>query len=272
MANNTGLENAGRIQEAVCIETKKVYDSCRDKECIEDLRVYFTPCGQDVINNSCSVKPKSAEVIWSDIDVEPVAFNKGYYTVNIRFYFKVCVEACVPCQCKPVVVEGLAVYDKKAMLFGSEGSAKLFSSKKTADCCGPQSTMADNMPEASVELVDPVLLASKLLECNELPGCCCQCQCGCVDVEALPSSICGCFDGAFVIDPERKLYVTLGLFTIIRLSRSVQLLMPVYDFCIPENESGCDIEEPCDLFQRFQFPLDEFFPPASKDKKSCCCD
>ena len=29
-------------REAVCIHTKKIYDSCRDKDCIEDLRVYPT--------------------------------------------------------------------------------------------------------------------------------------------------------------------------------------------------------------------------------------
>ncbi len=30
------------IQEAVCINTKKIFDSCRDQDCIEDLR--FLPC------------------------------------------------------------------------------------------------------------------------------------------------------------------------------------------------------------------------------------
>ena len=32
------------IREAVCIHTKKIFDSCKDKDCIEDLRVYPT-CG-----------------------------------------------------------------------------------------------------------------------------------------------------------------------------------------------------------------------------------
>ncbi len=29
--------------EAVCIHTKKIFDSCRDKDCIEDLRFYPPP-------------------------------------------------------------------------------------------------------------------------------------------------------------------------------------------------------------------------------------
>ena len=44
------------IQEAVCINTKKIFDSCRDQDCIEDLRFYPVQCGQDVINNAVSVK------------------------------------------------------------------------------------------------------------------------------------------------------------------------------------------------------------------------
>ena len=34
------------IREAVCIHTKKIFDSCRDKDCVEDLRVYPTRCSQ----------------------------------------------------------------------------------------------------------------------------------------------------------------------------------------------------------------------------------
>ena len=34
------VEDFGCIREAVCIHTKKVFDSCRDKDCIEDLRFY----------------------------------------------------------------------------------------------------------------------------------------------------------------------------------------------------------------------------------------
>ena len=29
------------VKNSVCIHTDKVYDSCKDKDCIEDARVYF---------------------------------------------------------------------------------------------------------------------------------------------------------------------------------------------------------------------------------------
>ena len=30
------------FKEAVCINAGRIYDSCSDKDCLEDLRVYFT--------------------------------------------------------------------------------------------------------------------------------------------------------------------------------------------------------------------------------------
>ena len=35
-----------KIKEAVCIDTNRVYDSCADKDCLEDLKVYFTNSAQ----------------------------------------------------------------------------------------------------------------------------------------------------------------------------------------------------------------------------------
>ena len=80
------------VREAVCIHTDKVYDSCRDKECIEDLRVYFPVCHQSLIDSAMNVKLSNVEILWVQTDVEPLSFNQGYYTVDIRFFFKVSVD------------------------------------------------------------------------------------------------------------------------------------------------------------------------------------
>ena len=69
-----------RIREAVCIHTKKIFDSCKDKDCIEDLRVYPTRGCQEVIDRAVSVKAGCAELLYAYIDVEPVTFNRGFYT------------------------------------------------------------------------------------------------------------------------------------------------------------------------------------------------
>ena len=65
------------LREAVSIHTRKVTDSCRDKDCIEDLRVYLTRESQALLDASAGAKARCAELVYAYIDVEPVAFNRN---------------------------------------------------------------------------------------------------------------------------------------------------------------------------------------------------
>jgi len=52
----------------------------------------------------------------------------------------------------------------------------------------------------------------------------------------------------------------------------VQMLMPVYDYCMPNKECTPTSENPCDLFHKMSFPVGEFFPPAMEgDGGGCGC-
>ena len=42
MADNKNYPDLHHIKEAICIDTNRVYDSCADKDCLTDLRVYLT--------------------------------------------------------------------------------------------------------------------------------------------------------------------------------------------------------------------------------------
>ena len=76
------------FKEAVCIDTNRVYDSVSDKNCLEDLQVTFPDDVQSIVNNCCSLKHKEVEVENVYMDVEPIPFNKGFYTVDITFFFQ----------------------------------------------------------------------------------------------------------------------------------------------------------------------------------------
>ena len=76
------------FKEAVCIDTNRVYDSVSDKNCLEDLQVTFPDDVQSIVNNCCSLKLKEVEVENVYMDVEPIPFNKGFYTVDITFFFQ----------------------------------------------------------------------------------------------------------------------------------------------------------------------------------------
>ena len=248
-----------RIREAVCVHTKKIFDSCRDKDCIEDLRVYLTRSSQEAVDRAVSVKAGCAQLLYAYIDVEPVTFNRGFYTVDVRYYYRISADAFVG-TVRPVEVTGLAVFDKRVILFGSEGNAKIFSSQAG---CGPDGQRLPNTtaPVAVVEAVDPLILGMKLLDvCDCRP---CPCQCQWTDV---PPAVATAFPEELAFTGEsHRMYVTLGQFSIIRLERDTQLLTPVYDYCMPEKECPCDggscQEDPCELFRKVQFPVGEFFPP-----------
>ena len=166
-------------------------------------------------------------------------------------------EAVVKACPVPVTVEGLCVFDKRVILFGSEGSAKIFSSDTVLDDLDIPGCRRSNLPTAVVEAVDPIVLDARAEDrCKP-----CRCDCGLTEI---PAFIAQSFDQPLLFDDNggRRYYVTLGQFSLVRLERDTQLLIPVYDYCIPQTEcSGGDQEDPCGLFRSVAFPVNEFFPP-----------
>lgn len=267
MPENRSL--CGHEKEQFCIHTRKVYDACRSKDCLEDIRVYLTCEGQAVLNNAINVKPKSANILWTYVDVEPVPFNDGFYTVDAKFFYRVEADAFCGMN-RPITIEGLATFDKRAILYGSEGSAKIFSSQMLEnDRNDKQLPPRTNLPTATVEVVDPVLLGVKVVEpCDRFCGCESSC---CRSVNDVPETICACFrDRLTQGDNDRRLYCTLGQFCIMRLERDTQIAVPTYDYCVPEKECPGHAEnDACDMFAQFRFPVNEFFPPDKRPERSC---
>ena len=258
MMETGGACDTNGIREAVCIHTRKIFDSCRDKDCVEDLRFYPAAGGQVIIDRAVSLKAGKAELLYAYIDVEPVGFNRGFFTVDVRYFYRVSVDAFVGAS-RPVTVTGLVAFDKRVILFGSEGSAKVFSSSMNQVGLDCQNLPGTNLPTAVVEAVDPLILGIKMADrCERV----CPCTTTNEFVE-IPAAISSAYpDGLDVSSDGRRVYVTLGQFSIIRLERDSQLLIPAYDYCVPQKECpGCGEEDPCAVFRRVQFPMEEFFPP-----------
>lgn len=263
--------SAGSFREAVCVHTSKVYDSCKSKECLRDIRVYLCREAQELLNSGgiVSVKPRDAELLCVKIDVEPVAFQRGFYTVDIRFFYK--IECEISCAVgRPRIIDGLSVFDKRVVLYGGEGGARIFSSQFVDDGMDVQLCPQSNRPKAVVEVVPPVLLDARIVAPET------ACNCCCCAIHEIPRAIGPCFAGDdIVLGAEGyQLFVTLGQFSIIRLERDIQLLMPAYDICLPRRDcssSGAAGEEqdPCAIFANFEFPIDEFFPPKLDCPDAC---
>ena len=258
------------IREAVCVHTDKISDSCLAKDCIEDLQVYLTVPSQQALDCAVSAKARYVELLHVGVHVETVPYSTGYYTVDLTFYYRVIADASAAGG-RPTTVAGLAIFSKRLVMFGGETSARSFSSRSGVSCLCKQAIQAGNVPEAIVEVVDPMILGSRVQE---------VCSCGCCPPSppVIPEAILGCFEEQLVLDGESKrLLVTIGQFSIARLERSTQLLIPTFDYCIPsktcKNVGSSNTESPCEVFGQIEFPMDAFFPSKNDScipaKDSC---
>lgn len=242
------------LQQALSIHTKKITDSCRDKDCIEDLRVYLTRQSQTALDNAAGAKVRCADLLCAYIDVEPVAFHRNHYCIDVTFYYRILADATNGCQ-RPSPLQGLAVFSKRAVLCGEESCAHIFTSNTRIGCPDKPTIYSENIPTAVVEVLDPMVLSSKVKD---------TCSCKDSTLIQIPDNICRLFDSDLVLTGEnRQLFVTLGQFSIIRLERDAQLLVPILDYSIPTKECcdtpGC-AEDPCELFSRIPFPTTRFAP------------
>ena len=141
------------LREALSIHTRKITDSCRDKDCIEDLRVYLTAGSQAVLEVSAGAKVRCAELLYTYIDVEPVAFDRNRYCIDVTFYYRILADAIVG-NARPAALYGLAVFSKRAVLCGEDSRAHIFTS--STRICEPDGVtrMSSNRPTAVVEVTD----------------------------------------------------------------------------------------------------------------------
>lgn len=248
-------KNSGNIREAVCINADRIYDSCGDKDCLEDLRVFFTDATQPIVDEAYLVKPKSVEVMDVVMSVEPVPFHKGFYSVDMTFYFSVTLSVYSSPLSSATEVTGVCTFCKKVVLFGSEGSVKTFSNIQNE---GLSSSNPQGLPKVTVQIAEPMLLSSCSKECADIASEWCSCS--------LPNSICSCFEGSFEnVLPQKNIFISIGIFSIVQMERQVQMMVPVYDYCIPEKECTNTSENPCDVFKNIEFPINEFFPSRDID-------
>ena len=265
-------------QQAMSIHTRKITDSCRDKDCIEDLRVYLTKGSQGLLDACASARVRCAELLYTYIDVEPVAFDRNHYCIDVTFYNRILADATIGAA-RPAALYGLAVFTKRAVLCGEDSRAHIY--RSDTRLCAPDGFTRHyaNRPTAVVEVLEPMVLSSKIREvCND------KCRDDCA--LQIPAEIKCLFDDELVLSGERRrLYVTLGQFSIIRLERDAQLVVPVLDYAIPTKECcdapGC-AEDPCEMFSRIPFPASQFAPndcdnntcsiPEYDYRGSCCQD
>lgn len=143
--------NPSDLRQAMSIHTRKITDSCRDKDCIEDLRVYLTTGSQQILDSAANARVRSAELLYTYIDVEPVAFDGHHYCIDVTFYYRVLADAVVG-SCRPATLYGLAVFSKRAVLCGEDSRAHIYRSDTRIGAPDGITRSAANLPTAVVEV------------------------------------------------------------------------------------------------------------------------
>ncbi len=244
-----------------CVDTYRIYDSCIGQECLRNLRFCTTDTYQAILNAATALRIRDISVIWVRILSEEVPFRTGYYNITARFYFRVNLEVCQGLGSTPQIISGLACYDKNVILYGGEGNVAVFYSDNQQRFCNTipefeQIIGGNKSPRIVVEVASPVGLEVTLTEvdADTQPPCC----------QNLPDEIAAQFEGNFTGNFEitQAAFVTLGIFTIIRVERPAQLTMQSCDNCFPDKT--CDspgvFADACTMFSSMQFPYEEFAP------------
>ena len=271
MSDNTN----GCFKEAVCVEAMRIFDSCSDKDCLEDLEVTLSSQDQSIVENANFVKAKCVEVVNATFGIDPVPFNKGFFTVDITYTFKVDIDAYECASSCPETVTGTATFNKKVILYGSDGATKSFSSDDTGEPVSTGCGCFSSLPRATVSVVEPIILDAKV-KCKYPfpPPKPCKPHCKPKKSEETTEEACEEKDCCEKHEkPEcctKSVFVTIGMFSIIQLSRAVPVVIPAYDYCIPEKQCTANTDSPCELFDRLKFPTNEFFPRGLEETEGSC--
>ncbi len=262
----------------VCIDTYRVLDSCRDRDCYEDVLIFVTAEGQQVINTSCNIRVQGTELLWANVVLNEIAFNDGFYQIDIKYYVKLRLEGCSG-TARGIPFEGLAVLQKTVILYGGQGNTSVFRSGPDNSFCSVPDCTANptfTQPVAVVEAVEPIALSSKIVDCN------CECGYSCCTCSELPAELNCYFTSPLLpVSDTYNLFISLGVFSVIRIVRPAQILVNGTDYSVPDKECvAAEQDDPCRLFHSLAFPVNQFTganhcpteqgnPPTYS--RGCCC-
>ena len=236
-----------------CLIALKVYDSCRQQDCLTHCEIGSARAAMDTrIGNECIregdiIDPPSeaASVVIDRLNIDkiiivgkkPNDFKKGYWDIDVKYVFEYILvfRDAAGCVIKPVKAH--SIYDKRVTLFGSVGSDFVIGS----DLLCQSDCQTINAEPFVLSEAKAVALEAKL-KYHE--------RSSCMGKDFPPEA--------------NEVFVTIGLFTIIKLFRIVNLTVESKGFCIPEEcqeISKC----PCEWFDEMDFPMDIFDPPQKEE-------
>jgi hypothetical protein len=269
--------NPRRLREE-CIIALKVYDSCRQQDCLTPAQIgparaaEHVCIGDDHIHEGDIIDPPdNAASVTIDflkirkiiiVDKKPNPFKNGFWDIDLKYVFEYRLTFREADGTVIGCLRANSIFNKRITLFGSIGSDLAFSTdlfKHLGD-----STM-DSEPFIMAE-AKAVSLSAELHHKRHH--------------HKFPPFV---DDSCCTNHVPNEVLVTIGLFSIVKLFRIVNLSVESKGFCVPEECDDLSPLNPCEFFDKLDFPLDIFAPPQKpefvagisgnipRDRNDCCC-
>jgi hypothetical protein len=235
-----------RLREE-CIIALKVYDSCRQQDCltpeqIGPARAAESGCFGDLRFSEGDViePPENAAAVSIDrlrikkiliVEKQPNEFRVGYWTIDLKYVFEYRLTFREADGNVLGTVRANSIFNKQVTLFGSVG----------ADLMLGTDLFCRHHDSATLDAEPFVLAEAKAISLS-------------AEIQ---------YQRARAEEPPRPNHVdvTIGLFTIIKLFRIVNLMVESRGFCVPEECEEISPVNPCEFFDSLDFPMDIFAPP-----------
>ncbi len=239
-----------------CIIALKVYDSIRLQDCLNGLELgpaRAAECGNigDEVYDEGDVidPPENAATVSADklrikkiiiVSKEESAFRKGYWDIDLKYVFEYRLTFREADGSVIGQIRANSIYNRKVTLFGSVGQDLVVSTDLFSQF-SEHGTTIDADPFVLVE-AKAVVLSAELRYQRKV-------NFGNNDYPPEPNYV----------------VVTIGLFSIVKLFRLVNLTVESRGFCIPPQDEELSPLNACDYFEGLNFPMDVFAPPQKPE-------
>ena len=265
---NTGGGNNSGGGEA-CIIAQKIFDQCRIQKCLTSdilgparaARCAVPNCNDMLCEGDIIIPPcNAADVTIRDLELSrieilrkrPNPLQEGCWDLELKYVFEYVLEFRRADGCFIGAINATNMYNLRVTLFGST-EADVTTVTDLYDCCGNSNGGPFAVAEGKAIALQAEL---RYPSCNSCSPCSCDCDCGC-----------SC--GDMTLGAPVAVNVTIGLFTIVKLFRTVNMVVNSLGRCMPEScTTFSTAADPCANFEAIRFPLDMFSP--STEPRSCC--
>ena len=271
-ARNCSDHHAGGSGET-CIIAQKIFDQCRIQKCLTS-NILGPARAANANGNSCNdmlcegdiiIPPcNAADVSIRDLELrnieilrkKPNPLQDGCWDLELKYVFNYTLEFRRADGCFIGCIPATNSYNLRVTLFGSN-EADVTTATDLYDCCGNSNGGPFAIAEGKAVALQADLRYPSDSHCHHHHHSHCECN-------AITLS-----NGDAAMGAPVAVNVSIGLFTIVKLFRTVNMVVNSLGSCMPETCTNTAVPgDPCRNFENIRFPLDMFSPSA--EPRSCC--